>query len=68
MELRGTFIEDTFAEAFRMWAMRVVITACNDRWLDHAVREVTGYGTSVIGCDVEARIGEDMGGCATMAG
>ena len=54
MELNGTRIEDTFAEAFRMWASRLIVTAADERWLDHAVREVTGYGTSVIGCDAEA--------------
>ncbi len=56
MELRGTILEDTFAEAFRMWAARLIVTASDENWLECAAREVTGYGTSVIGCDAEAGI------------
>lgn len=37
-----------------MWASRLIVTAVDDYWLDAAVRQVTGYGTSVIGCDAEA--------------
>ena len=33
---------------------RVVITACDAYWVDTAVREFTGYGTSIIACDAEA--------------
>ncbi|MCC6579628.1 MAG: formylmethanofuran--tetrahydromethanopterin N-formyltransferase [Phycisphaeraceae bacterium] len=54
MNHRGVIIEDEFAEAFRMWACRLIVTARDDHWLDAAVREVTGYGSSVIGCDAEA--------------
>ena len=32
---------------------RLIITATNRRWLQNAVTEVCGYGTSVIGCDAE---------------
>lgn len=56
MHLRGTLIEDTYAEAFRMWAARLIVTACNEKWLRTAAQVVTGYGTSVIGCDAEAGI------------
>lgn len=56
MHLRGTLIEDTYAEAFRMWAARLVVTACNEKWLRTAAQVVTGYGTSVIGCDAEAGV------------
>lgn len=56
MHIRGTLIEDTYAEAFRMWAARLVVTACNEKWLRTAAQVVTGYGTSVIGCDAEAGI------------
>src|SRR5262245_1326276 len=49
-----TRIEDTFAEAFPMTYCRVLITAADQYWLDAAVREVTGYSSSVISCDVEA--------------
>ena len=32
---------------------RLIVTAVNQRWLDAAVREFTGYGSSVIQCDAE---------------
>lgn len=47
-------IEDTFAEAFGMKYTRLVITAHDDYWLSAAVREFTGYSSSVIACDLEA--------------
>lgn len=56
MELNGTIIEDEFAEAFRMWACCLVVTACSEKWVRIAANEVTGYGTSVIGCDAEAGV------------
>lgn len=62
MELSGTFIDDTFAEAFGMRYARLIITAADDYWLDAALREFTGYSSSVIACDaeagLEARLGE----------
>jgi formylmethanofuran--tetrahydromethanopterin N-formyltransferase len=56
MQLGPTRIVDTFAEAFRMRFARLVITACDPYWLDAAVREATGYASSVIGCDAEAGV------------
>jgi formylmethanofuran--tetrahydromethanopterin N-formyltransferase len=56
MQLRGTIIEDTFAEAFRMWAARLIVTAIDPHWASVAAREVTGYAASVIGCDAEAGV------------
>jgi formylmethanofuran--tetrahydromethanopterin N-formyltransferase len=53
---RGTLIDDTYAEAFRMWAARIVVTAINERWLHTAAQTVTGYGTSVIACDAEVGV------------
>ncbi len=53
MEISGTRIEDTFAEAFRMRYVRLVVTAHDDHWLDAAVREFTGYSSSIISCDSE---------------
>ena len=32
---------------------RLIITALNRRWLQNAVNEICGYGTSVLGCDAE---------------
>jgi len=60
MEIRGVRIEDEFAEAFRMWACRLVVTACDSRWAWTAAQEVCGYGTSVIGCDAEAGVEREL--------
>jgi formylmethanofuran--tetrahydromethanopterin N-formyltransferase len=56
MQIQGVTIVDTFAEAFRVWAGRLVVTALDDYWLRTASQTVTGYGTSVIGCDAEAGV------------
>jgi len=56
MQIAGTLIEDTHAEAFAMWASRVLVTAADDDWLDTAIRAATGYGTSIIGCDAEVGV------------
>ncbi|NIP87290.1 MAG: formylmethanofuran--tetrahydromethanopterin N-formyltransferase [Planctomycetales bacterium] len=53
MEIHGTQIVDTFAEAFGMRFARLLVTAHDDYWLDAALREFTGYGSSVIACDAE---------------
>lgn len=53
MKIRETEIEETFAEAFSMRYTRLAITAVDRYWVDTAVREFCGYGTSVIGCDAE---------------
>lgn len=56
MRLGDTLIDDTFAEAFRMRYVRVVITAVDAFWADTAAASITGYATSVIGCDAEAGV------------
>src|SRR5262249_33279216 len=56
VEIRGTLIEDTFAEAFRMRYVRLVVTAHDEHWLDAAVREFTGYSSSIISCDSETAL------------
>jgi formylmethanofuran--tetrahydromethanopterin N-formyltransferase len=56
VEIRGVFIEDTFAEAFPMRAARIVITAKTPRWAREAARKLTGFATSVIACKCEAAI------------
>jgi formylmethanofuran--tetrahydromethanopterin N-formyltransferase len=53
VQLNGTTIDDTFAEAFGMRFVRLIITAADDYWLDAALRELTGYSSSVIACDAE---------------
>ena len=53
MHLRGTWIEETFAEAFGMRWVRLIVTAADDYWLNAAIREFTGFSSSVIACDAE---------------
>ena len=54
--INGVEIEDTFAEAFKMWGTRVIITAKNRKWALEAATQMTGFATSVIGCKCEAGI------------
>jgi len=56
MRINGVEIEDTFAEAFKMWGARLVITAVNQQWALTAARVTTGFATSVIACGCEAGI------------
>lgn len=60
MELAGTDIVDTFAEAFPMSAARVIVTAATQEWARIAGQVATGYATSVIACDCEAGIERDL--------
>ena len=53
MEIAGTLIDDTFAEAFRMRYVRLLVTAHDEHWLDAALREFCGYSSSIIACDSE---------------
>jgi len=56
MHLGPTLVLDTFAEAFPMRYVRVIVTADDEYWLDASLRELTGYGASVIGCDAEVGV------------
>jgi formylmethanofuran--tetrahydromethanopterin N-formyltransferase len=56
MEINGTRILDTFAEAFPIWLSRVIITAETREWAYRAAVEATGFATSKIGCPCEAGI------------
>ena len=56
MKINGVSIDNTFAEAFPMKATRLIITALNETWADHAARAMTGFATSVIACSCEAGI------------
>lgn len=60
MQIGRTTVLDTFAEAFDMRYTRLVVTASENYWLDAALREVTGYSTSVIACDAETGISQSM--------
>ena len=58
VENRDAFvkIEDTFAEAFPLWAGRVLITAENEKWALTAANVATGFATSIIMSPAEAGI------------
>lgn len=56
MHINGVEIEDTFAEAFKMWGARLILTAANQRWALTAAQVATGFATSVIACGCEAGI------------
>lgn len=56
MNINGTSVENTFAEAFPMSAARLIVTAETPAWALTAGQMATGYAASVIGCDAEAGI------------
>ena len=60
LRIGDTEIVDTFAEAFKMWGSRVVITADSTKWALAAARSMTGFATSVIGCKCEAGIEREL--------
>jgi len=53
VDIDGTLVLDTFAEAFRLRFGRLIVTAHDDHWLAAAAAAACGYGTSVLGCDAE---------------
>ncbi|MGB7913389.1 MAG: formylmethanofuran--tetrahydromethanopterin N-formyltransferase [Desulfobaccales bacterium] len=57
MHINNVVIEDTFAEAFEMWASQLIITAVNETWAMTAAQVATGFSTSIIACGCEAGIG-----------
>ena len=60
MRIAEVEIEDTFAEAYPMTAVRVLITADTPGWARTAAQTATGYAASVIGCDAEAGIEREL--------
>jgi formylmethanofuran--tetrahydromethanopterin N-formyltransferase len=54
LTLNDVAIEDAFAEAFPMTAIRLIVTAETPSWAQTAAQVTTGYASSVIGCDAEA--------------
>ncbi len=65
MKLEATFIDDTFAEAFRMRYARLIVTAHDAHWREAAVREFTGDSSSVIACDLESGVEQYLASDAT---
>ena len=60
MNIRGVFIEETFAEAFTMRVARLIVTGRSMRWAREAALKLTGFATSVIGCKCEAGIEREV--------
>ncbi|NLD38637.1 MAG: formylmethanofuran--tetrahydromethanopterin N-formyltransferase [Desulfatiglans sp.] len=56
MKINNVEIEDTFAEAFGMKAVGIIVTALNEKWAMTAAQTATGFATSIIGCGCEAGI------------
>jgi formylmethanofuran--tetrahydromethanopterin N-formyltransferase len=54
MKINGVRIKDTYAEGFRLYGTRCIITAANLKWALEAARKATGFATSIIACDCEA--------------
>jgi formylmethanofuran--tetrahydromethanopterin N-formyltransferase len=68
LAINNILIEDTFAEAFPMTATRVIVTAETPDWARTAGTVVTGYASSVIGCDAEAGIERSLSDSETPDG
>jgi formylmethanofuran--tetrahydromethanopterin N-formyltransferase len=68
VEIAGTSVEDTFAEAFRLRYVRLIVTAHDEHWLDAAVREFCGYSTSIIACDAEIGVERSLSPAETPDG
>ena len=58
--INGVVIDDTFAEAFGMSALGLVITADTAKWASIYAQVMTGFGTSVIGCGAECGIDREL--------
>ena len=58
--INGVVIDDTFAEAFGMSALGLVITADTAKWASICAQVMTGFGTSVIGCGAECGIDREL--------
>lgn len=56
LKIGNVVVEDTFAEAFPMYATRIIVTAVSRRWALIAGRIATGFGTSVIASPGECGI------------
>jgi formylmethanofuran--tetrahydromethanopterin N-formyltransferase len=68
LQINGTLIADTFAEAFPMTAARLIVTTETPAWANTAAQVTTGYAASVIGCDAEAGLERRLSGNETPDG
>ena len=54
MQINGVRINDTYAEAFRLYGTRFIITAATREWALEAAQKAAGFATSIIACGCEA--------------
>ena len=54
LQVNGVEIDDTYAEAFHMFAGRILITAQNEKWAKIAANTATGFASSIIMSPAEA--------------
>ena len=66
--MRPDMVEDTFAEAFRTYYSRILITAADKDLAETAAISSTGFATSALGCGVEAGIDRRVAGDKTPDG
>lgn len=60
LKKNGVTIDDTFAEAFGMSALGLIITADTLKWANICATVMTGFGTSVIGAGAECGIDAEL--------
>ena len=67
LNFQGVSIKDTFAEAFRMRYVRLVVTAHDEHWLDAAVRVALAQRAGWL-CDsfFTARVAADLAGTTSV--
>lgn len=53
-------VEDTYAEGFRSLYGEVLITARDEKWLNHCLNAVTGHSSSTILCDCESGVAQRL--------
>lgn len=53
-----SIVDDTYAEGFRSIYGEILITARDEKWLQHCLNAVTGHASSTIMCDCEAGVAE----------
>ncbi|MHA1682522.1 MAG: formylmethanofuran--tetrahydromethanopterin N-formyltransferase [Promethearchaeota archaeon] len=60
MEINGVQILDTFAEGFKSYGSRILITAEDSYWAKQAALAAIGFATSTIHCPCEAGIDKEV--------
>jgi len=51
-------VDDTYAEGFRSIYGEVLLTARDEKWLQHCINAVTGHSSSTILCDCESGVAQ----------